>query len=262
MLDAGADLADINLDDIAADPNFNDVMSPVCSIIEAGGDPALSAVIQQAIEDFLYPPAPAPTPAPTPTYTVTFDSQGGSAVDPQKVKHGRKATEPTAPTWAGYTFGGWYKESGCTNPWDFATDKVTSDVTLFAQWTINTYTVTFDKNGGDTEANPMTKTATHGGNVGTLPEAPTRTGYTFASWNTKTDGSGTGFTATTEVTADITVYAQWTRTDATLSDLTVDGTTIAGFDPATLDYSKELPYGTTTVPTVGATTTDPNASKF
>jgi uncharacterized repeat protein (TIGR02543 family) len=211
MLDAEDfpnNLADINLTDIEADPDFNDVMSIVCSTIEAGEDPALSAVVQQAVEDFLYPPAPAPTP--TPTYTVTFDSQGGSAVDPQTVKHGRKATEPPDPTKTGHTFGGWYKESGCTNPWDFDTDKVTSDVTLYAQWTINTYTVTFDKNGGDTEADPMTKPATHGGNVGTLPIAPTRTGYTFAIWNTKADGSGTEFTATTAVTADLTVYAQWT----------------------------------------------------
>jgi len=48
------------------------------------------------------------------------------------------------------------------------------------------YTVTFDKNGGNTEAIPTTKTTIHGGNVGTLPEAPTKTGgYTFASWNTQ-----------------------------------------------------------------------------
>jgi uncharacterized repeat protein (TIGR02543 family) len=65
-------LADINLTDIAADPDFNDVMSVVCSTIEAGEDPALSAVVQQAVEDFLYPPAPTPPP-PTPTYTVTYN---------------------------------------------------------------------------------------------------------------------------------------------------------------------------------------------
>jgi uncharacterized repeat protein (TIGR02543 family) len=146
----------------------------------------------------------------TPTYTVTFDSQGGSAVDPQTVERGGLVIEPTAPTWTGYAFAGWYKELECTNAWDFNTDTVTSDVTLYARWATNTYTVTFDKNGGDTEANPKTKTAEHGGNVGTLPTAPTRTGYTFTSWNTKAIGSGTKFKATTAVTADITVYAQWT----------------------------------------------------
>ena len=60
------DPADINLADIEADPNFNDVMSVVCSAIEAGGDPAESALVQQAVEDFLHPPTPTPTPSPTP----------------------------------------------------------------------------------------------------------------------------------------------------------------------------------------------------
>jgi uncharacterized repeat protein (TIGR02543 family) len=80
MLDAEDfpnDPADINLADIEADPDFNDVMSIVCSTIEAGEDPSLSAVVQQAVEDFLSPPAP-PAPAPTPTYTVTYDGNGST----------------------------------------------------------------------------------------------------------------------------------------------------------------------------------------
>jgi hypothetical protein len=72
-------IADINLADIEADPDFNDVMSIVCSkieagevmsivcsTIEAGGDPTALAVVQQAVEDFLHPPAPSPAPAPSP----------------------------------------------------------------------------------------------------------------------------------------------------------------------------------------------------
>ena len=82
MLDAEDypnDPADINLTDIETDPDFDDVMSIVCSVIEAGEDPALSAVVQQAVEDFLYPPAPAPTPPPLPTtYTVTYNGNGST----------------------------------------------------------------------------------------------------------------------------------------------------------------------------------------
>ena len=74
-------------------------------------------------------------------YTVTFDANGhGSAPDQQSVDYGTKATEPTAPTAFGYTFGGWYKEAGCTNVWDFATDEVTSDITLYAKWTAKALT--------------------------------------------------------------------------------------------------------------------------
>jgi hypothetical protein len=84
MLDAEDypdNLADINLTDIAADPDFNDVMSIVCSTIEAGGDPTALAVVQQAVEDFLYPltPAPPTTPAPTPVQaTPTFNPPAGA----------------------------------------------------------------------------------------------------------------------------------------------------------------------------------------
>ena len=69
MLDAEDypdDLADINLTDIETDSDFNDVRSDVCSKIATGEDPAASALVQQAVEDFLHPPAPTPTPAPAP----------------------------------------------------------------------------------------------------------------------------------------------------------------------------------------------------
>jgi len=72
--------------------------------------------------------------SPKPPVMVTFDSQGGSAVDSQMVDHHEKVTKPTAPTKEGYTFGGWYKESECTNDWNFYSDTVTSDVTLYAKW--------------------------------------------------------------------------------------------------------------------------------
>lgn len=74
-----------------------------------------------------------------------------------------------------------------------------------------TYTVTFDKNGGTTEANPRTKAIAHGHSADELPGAPTRNGYTFGGWNTAADGNGVAFTAETPVIGDITVYAQWTR---------------------------------------------------
>jgi uncharacterized repeat protein (TIGR02543 family) len=76
---------------------------------------------------------------------------------------------------------------------------------------LKVYTVTFNKNDSDTEASPADKTvAAPETTVGTLPSEPTRSGYTFASWNTAADGSGTDFTAATTVMASITVYAQWT----------------------------------------------------
>lgn len=69
-------------------------------------------------------------------YTITFDSQGGSAISPNpvNVSHGFKLTRPTDPTKSGYDFGGWYKESSCTNAYDF-NDGVINSFTLYAKWT-------------------------------------------------------------------------------------------------------------------------------
>ena len=61
------DPAAINLVDIAANPDFDDVASIVCSTIQAGEDSTVSAAVLQAVEDFLNPPEPAPSPEPTPS---------------------------------------------------------------------------------------------------------------------------------------------------------------------------------------------------
>jgi len=82
-------------------------------------------------------------------------------------------------------------------------------LSLYAQWTINQYTVTFDKNGGDTDANPASIQANYNTTV-TLPAGPTKAGYTFNGWNTLANGTGSAFTGSTAVTGNVTVYAQWT----------------------------------------------------
>jgi len=88
------------------------------------------------------------------------------------------------------------------------------------------YVVTFNGNGATTQANPQTKTVTSPATtVGTLPTPPARTGYIFVNWNTAADGSGTVFTASTTVTANRTVYAQW---DENLSNANVTLLSIAG----------------------------------
>jgi len=68
------------------------------------------------------------------SYTVSFNSNGGTAVKSSKVKAGKTITKPADPTKKGYRFIGWYKDSKCTKPWNFATDIVTADTTLHAGW--------------------------------------------------------------------------------------------------------------------------------
>jgi len=68
-------------------------------------------------------------------FQVTFHSNGGSTVNAQTIPSGAVITAPTTPTKAGFTFAGWYKEAALTNAWNFETDTVTANTTLYAKWT-------------------------------------------------------------------------------------------------------------------------------
>ena len=70
-------------------------------------------------------------------YTVLFNLNGQSGTVPasRSVSPGKKVMKPSPdPTTEGYVFAGWYKETGCTNAWDFDTDTVSGDMTLYAKW--------------------------------------------------------------------------------------------------------------------------------
>ncbi|QKE72348.1 hypothetical protein HPK19_05825 [Arthrobacter citreus] len=69
-------------------------------------------------------------------YTVNFNSNGGSKVSSKTTNYNSTITAPTAPKRTGYTFGGWYKESSFKTPWRFSSDKVTTNTTLYAKWTV------------------------------------------------------------------------------------------------------------------------------
>jgi uncharacterized repeat protein (TIGR02543 family) len=154
-----------------------------------------------------------------PTYSVTYNGNGHTGgnvpIDVTVYYAGNIVTvlgNTNGLVKTGYTFAGWNTEAGGGGTGYKAgnTLSITSNVTLYAQWTINTYTVTYNKNSGDTEASPANRTVDYNTTVGTLPVPPTRTGYTFVNWNTEAGGGGSTFTAGTVVTGDITVYAQWT----------------------------------------------------
>lgn len=140
-------------------------------------------------------------------YTVNFDSMGGSSVSSAEVIENLLATEPTAPTKTNYTFGGWYKEDTLTNKWDFTTDKVTGNITLYAKWLC---TVTFDSDGGST-VSPIT---VESGNLIVKPSDPTKLYnpseyYWFGGWYKEPTLINKWDFTTDEVTNNITLYAKW-----------------------------------------------------
>lgn len=110
--------------------------------------------------------------AETAVHTVAFDSQGGSAVESVSVAAGGKVEKPTDPTRGGYAFDGWYKESACETVWNFDTDMVTEDMTLYAKWTWNS---SGGSGGGSAAAQPSARVEGAGGKVTTGSGAVTIT---------------------------------------------------------------------------------------
>ena len=125
--------------------------------------------------------------------TVTFNSNGGSAVNAQKILRGQKAAEPSGYEKTGHTFARW---NAGASQYDFSA-PVLDDITLTAQWSINQYTITFDTAGGSSIA-PITQD--YGTDI-TAPADPTREGYTFNGWN-KT-------IPTTMPAENVTITAKW-----------------------------------------------------
>lgn len=113
--------------------------------------------------------------------TVQFNLNGhGDAVDSQVIPYNETAAEPTAPTAAGYTFGGWYKEQTCITRWNFATERITSHTTLYAKWTQNAYAIAYNLDGGiETTSNPLSYTIE---DADIILAAPVKTGYYFTGW--------------------------------------------------------------------------------
>jgi uncharacterized repeat protein (TIGR02543 family) len=148
-------------------------------------------------------------------YTVTFDADGGSPAAQTKTVTGGGSTVgvdnmPDEPTKSEYRFDGWYTQQNGGGSRFSATSAITENITLYAKWVLAQYTVTFNADRGSPAS--QTKMVNSGDSVGSanMPSDPTRSGYTFGGWYTAKDGGGSGFTATTTVTRNITVYAQWT----------------------------------------------------
>lgn len=154
---------------------------------------------------------------------VTY-KDGDSEYAKQVLPSGTLATRPDAPAATpGYTFGGWNKADGTA--WDYASDKVTDNITLYAKWAANTYTITFDTAGGS-EIAPITQdyeTAI------TAPADPTREGYTFIGWDKEIP--------TTMPAENMTVTAQWEINRYTITFDTAGGSEIA---PITQDYGTTI----------------------
>lgn len=177
-------------------------------------------------------------------FKVTFDSQGGSIVPDQYIEKDGKVTKPTNPTKAGFDFGGWYTNTSYSTQWNFDTNTVTGNMTLYAKWTEKNYTVTFSVAGGQGElkgtCNGQSQIVQNGSGEVSLTNVPHGAQVTFTAKPTdpsqykvgnwtctpSTDFTGTSGsqTATLTVKADTTVTVQFVQLNAlTLRELKIHG---------------------------------------
>ncbi|MBQ4487238.1 MAG: InlB B-repeat-containing protein [Oscillospiraceae bacterium] len=154
------------------------------------------------------------------SHTVSFNTNGGSYIDPVSVPEGGCADISKAPVRTGYTFGGWYTDSAFNVRFD-PNARIYSDIMLYAKWTASQVTVTFETNGGSYTP-PMTVNS--GEYLTTLPGC-TRNGYAFAGWYL--NRSFTQKATDAPVTKNTVLYAKWTEN---ISYVTVN------FDPCGGSY--------------------------
>ena len=160
------------------------------------------------------------------TYSISFNANGGKgSMSKLTGIKGTASRTLTANkfTKSGYTFAGWNtKKDGtgtaCRNKASVKglASKNGQTVTLYAQWTVKTYNVAFNANGGTGTMKKLSKVA-YGKSKKLTANAYKKTGYTFAGWNTKKDGSGIALADKADIKSltcpsgsTVTLYAQWT----------------------------------------------------
>ncbi|ALZ77310.1 InlB B-repeat-containing protein [Rheinheimera sp. F8] len=149
--------------------------------------------------------------------TITFDSAGGSPVNPITASVGSAIPVPESPIREGFTFNGWEPA--------LPTEMPNNDITVTAQWSINQYTVSFDSNGGSA----ITPITANFGAALTAPAAPSREGYTFTGW--------TPAFPTTMPSSNLTLTAQWSINQYTVSFDSNGGSAIT---PITANFGAAL----------------------
>ena len=152
-------------------------------------------------------------PAVTWQWTVSYNANGGSGAPASQTKtYGSNLTlSSTKPTRTGHTFLGWSTSSTATSATYQPGGTYTSNsgATLYAVWKINTYTVSYNANGGS--GAPGNQTKTYGSNLTLSSTKPTRTNYNFKGWSKDKSATSPTYSAGGVYTEDVavTLYAVW-----------------------------------------------------
>ena len=169
------------------------------------------------------------------SYKITYNANGGSGAPSgqTKWKDQTLTLSTTKPTRTGYSFLGWSTSSSATSATYAAGANYTANsaATLYAVWKANTYTVSYNANGGS--GAPANQTKTYGVTLTLSSTKPTRTNYNFKGWGTSANATTVSYAAGASYTANaaVTLYAVWELaytkpriTNVSIARCNIDGT--------------------------------------
>ena len=151
-------------------------------------------------------------------YTISYKLKGGknNSANPSSYTQTTAKITLKDPKKTGYTFKGWYSDKKYTKQVKTIRKGSTGNKTLYAKWTANKYNIVFKRNGSTSGSMKKLSDRKYGKSYKLTQNAFKRTGYTFAGWNTKADGSGTSYAdkasvknLTSKDGRTVTLYAQW-----------------------------------------------------
>lgn len=186
------------------------------------------------------------------TITITANANGGSIYSGWSTKEiniGDSLGSLPSATRTGYTFNDWWtSSSGGSRVYAYTT--FSSNSTIYAHWTANTYTVTLDRQGG---ANGSTSvTATYGSSM-PYASKPDKMYYVFGGYYTSTNGSGTQYYTSSmgsyrnwDKTSNTTLYAKWTAETVSISYDSQGGSSVSS---TTVKYNSNLTSSNLPTPT-------------
>ncbi len=159
-------------------------------------------------------------------YTITYKLNGGKNNKNNPSNYYITTSNITLknPTRTGYTFAGWYSDSKYKNKVTTIKKGSTGNKTLYAKWTVNTYTIKFNSNGATSGKMSNQNNRKYNTNYKLPANTFKKKGYTFTGWNTKKDGSGKTYknkesvkNLTSKNKATVTLYAQWKKAKYTIT---------------------------------------------
>ncbi len=173
-------------------------------------------------------------------YSVTYDKNGGSSCtkDSDIVRSGEPVDLTPTCSRRGYTFNGWSLDGN-----HITSHNISKNITLKARWTVNTYDITYEHNGGTAPSSGEPSSYKYG--VGaTINGVPTRKNYTFNGWSDNSGLTNLSFTKTigTDEIGDKKFYAAWCRKCAATGGASC---TLNASTPGTCKYTTSCPSGYT-----------------